>query len=39
MVNPAVICKNVNVYYGDKQAINNISLDILPKTITAFIGP
>ena len=36
---PVVVCKNVNVFYGDKQAINNISLDILPKTITAFIGP
>jgi phosphate transport system ATP-binding protein len=36
---PIVVCKNVNVFYGDKQAINNISLDILPKTITAFIGP
>ncbi len=39
MVEPAVICKNVNVFYGDKQAINDISIDILPKTITAFIGP
>ena len=29
----------MNVFYGDKQAINNISIDILPKTITAFIGP
>jgi phosphate transport system ATP-binding protein len=34
-----VVCKNVNVFYGDKKAINNISLNILPKTITAFIGP
>ena len=38
-IDPVVVCKNVNVFYGDKQAINNISLDILPKTITAFIGP
>ncbi|MGB0940398.1 MAG: phosphate ABC transporter ATP-binding protein PstB [Candidatus Puniceispirillaceae bacterium] len=36
---PVVVCKNVNVFYGDKQAINDISLDIMPKTITAFIGP
>ncbi len=37
---PAIVkCKNVDVFYGDKQAINNISLDIAPRTITAFIGP
>ena len=38
-IDPVVVCKNVNVFYGDKQAINNISLEILPKPITAFIGP
>ncbi len=38
-IDPVVVCKNVNVFYGDKQAINDISLDIMPKTITAFIGP
>ena len=38
-IEPVVVCKNVNVFYGDKQAINNISLDIQPKTITSFIGP
>ena len=38
-VEPVVVCKNVNVFYGDKQAINDISLDIQPKTITSFIGP
>ena len=35
---PVVVCKNVNVFYGDKQAINDISLDIMPKTITALLG-
>ncbi len=38
-IDPVVVCKNVNIFYGDKQAINDISLDIMPKTITAFIGP
>ena len=38
-IDPVVVCKNVNVFYGNKQAINDISLDIMPKTITAFIGP
>lgn len=31
--------KNVDVFYGDFQAIKNISLDIAPNSITAFIGP
>ena len=31
--------KNLNLYYGDKQALKNITLDILDKRVTAFIGP
>lgn len=31
--------KNVNVFYGDFQAIKNISMNIKPNSITAFIGP
>lgn len=31
--------KNVDVFYGDFQAIKNISLNIVEKSITAFIGP
>lgn len=31
--------ENVDVFYDDFQAIKNISLDIAPKSITAFIGP
>lgn len=31
--------KNVDVFYGDFQAIKNISLDIVANSITAFIGP
>ncbi len=31
--------KNVDVFYGSFQAIKNISLDIAPESITAFIGP
>lgn len=30
---------NVDVFYGDFQAIKNISLKIVEKSITAFIGP
>ncbi|MDO5369456.1 phosphate ABC transporter ATP-binding protein PstB [Paracoccus sp. (in: a-proteobacteria)] len=32
-------CKDVQVYYGDKHAIKDVSVDILDKTVTAFIGP
>lgn len=31
--------KNIDVFYGDFQAIDNISLDIVSESITAFIGP
>lgn len=31
--------KDVNVFYGDFQAIKDISMNIKPKSITAFIGP
>ncbi|MCJ7757801.1 MAG: phosphate ABC transporter ATP-binding protein PstB [Gillisia sp.] len=31
--------KNVNVFYGDFQAIKEISMDIKANSVTAFIGP
>lgn len=31
--------KNLNMYYGDFQALKNISMEIQPNSITAFIGP
>ncbi|WP_272496036.1 phosphate ABC transporter ATP-binding protein PstB [Gilvimarinus xylanilyticus] len=31
--------ENLNLYYGEKRALNNISLDIPEKKVTAFIGP
>lgn len=31
--------KNLSLYYGEKQALKNISLDIPAKKVTAFIGP
>lgn len=34
-----ISAKDVNVFYGDFQAIKNISMDIHPNTVTAFIGP
>jgi len=34
-----IAAKNVQVYYGDAQAIKNVNVDIQDKTVTAFIGP
>src|SRR5699024_12446018 len=31
--------KNVDVFYNNFQAIHNISMDIVDKSVTAFIGP
>ncbi len=34
-----IITRNLDVYYGDFQALKNISLYIRPFTVTALIGP
>jgi phosphate transport system ATP-binding protein len=31
--------RNVNVYYGEKQAIHDVSIDVDRENVTAFIGP
>ena len=31
--------RNVNVFYADKQAINNVTLDLARNQVTALIGP
>ena len=36
---PILTAKNVDVYYGKKQAIDNVSLEIPENKITALIGP
>lgn len=36
---PRITCRNVNVYYGDKHAIKDVSLDIGHNEILAMIGP
>jgi len=35
----AVEIRNLDVYYGEEQAIDDVSLDILRKKVTALIGP
>ena len=37
--NPKITSRNVNVFYHDKQAINNVSLDVGSKEIISLIGP
>jgi phosphate transport system ATP-binding protein len=37
--NPRMICRNVNVYYDDKQAIKNVSIDIGRNEVLSMIGP
>ncbi|PUB19410.1 phosphate ABC transporter ATP-binding protein PstB [Yoonia sediminilitoris] len=34
-----ITARNVQVYYGDNQAIKDVNVDIADKTVTAFIGP
>jgi phosphate transport system ATP-binding protein len=36
---PKMLTRNVNVFYGDKQAISDVSIDIHEEFVTAFIGP
>ena len=36
---PMMTARNVNVFYGEKQAIKDVSIDITKENVTAFIGP
>jgi phosphate transport system ATP-binding protein len=36
---PFMIASNVNVYYGDNHAIQNVTLEIAKKEVIALIGP
>ena len=39
MANPRMVCRNVNVYYGDNHAIKDVSLDIGRNEVISMIGP
>ena len=43
LINPQndvkIVTKNVNLFYGDNQALKDVSIDIHTNKITAFIGP
>ena len=37
--NPRMTCREVNVYYGDKHAIKNVTIDVGRNEVLAMIGP
>ena len=39
IANPVMTARKVNVYYGDKHAIKDVSIDIARNAVIAFIGP
>jgi phosphate transport system ATP-binding protein len=39
MAESKIAARNVQVYYGDTHAIKDVTVEILDKTVTAFIGP
>lgn len=39
MIDKGVSVKDLSVYYGDNQAVKNVSLDFENKQVTALIGP
>jgi phosphate transport system ATP-binding protein len=36
---PSVIVRDLNAWYGERQAIADVSLEIAPRQVTAIIGP
>ncbi len=34
-----IVTRSLNLHYGEKQALKDISMSILPNRVTAFIGP
>lgn len=39
VAHPRMVCRNVNVYYGAKQALFNVNIDIAQNEVLAMIGP
>jgi phosphate transport system ATP-binding protein len=38
-VKPVFVCRDVNVFYGGKHALKNVSIDVAPRQVLAMIGP
>ena len=39
MEKPKMTVQNLNLFYGSKQALKNIGMEIRKNTVTALIGP
>src|SRR5208337_5167516 len=39
MVEPKIFIEGVNYFYGDFQALRDITLEVPPKSVTVFFGP
>jgi phosphate transport system ATP-binding protein len=39
VTDPAMVCRNVDVYYGSAQAIFNVSIDVGKNEVLSMIGP
>jgi phosphate transport system ATP-binding protein len=39
VLNPVFACRDVNVFYGAKQALKNVSVDVGRRQVLAMIGP
>ena len=39
VVDPVFFCRDVSVYYGAKQALKNVIIDVGPQQVLAMIGP
>jgi len=39
MVEPKIFIEAVNYFYGDLQALRNITLEVPPRSVTVFFGP
>ncbi|HCQ74395.1 MAG TPA: phosphate ABC transporter ATP-binding protein, partial [Clostridiales bacterium] len=39
MDEPIIKAENLELWYGEHQALRSVSMDIMPQKITALIGP
>jgi phosphate transport system ATP-binding protein len=37
--NPVFVCRDVNVFYGSKHALKNVSIDVAQRQVLSMIGP
>ena len=37
--NPKITAESVDVFYGEKQALNSVTMNLFERQVTAFIGP